>query len=119
MTIELPALQTFITDVDEAAFSDLLKSHFPRIKFIDSYIWNSPIPPVHDSMSACHGRAFSDVVIINEAICTVDRYAREFVVVHPSGSDYMGSMEGPGAIQFLRSKKANYAPGCLQDGRIL
>ncbi|WP_240202634.1 MULTISPECIES: hypothetical protein [Burkholderia] len=114
----MPTLQTFMTRVDEAVFSDLLRAHIPHVKFIDSYIWNSPVPPVHHSMSECSGQPFSDVVILDEAICTVERYTHEFVAPHPSGSGYIGSMEGPGAIQFLRSREAKYAPGSLRDGRL-
>ncbi|VWB70678.1 hypothetical protein BLA6993_03322 [Burkholderia lata] len=118
MTIKMQTLQTFMTSVDEAVFSDLLKAHIPHVKLIDSYIWSSPIPPVHDSMAECHGQPFSDVVILDEAICTVERYTREFVAPHPGGSGYIGSMEGPRAIQFLRSHEAKYAPGSLRDGRL-
>ncbi|HDR9483819.1 hypothetical protein BLA13014_00734 [Burkholderia aenigmatica] len=118
MIAKMPTLQTFMTRVDEAAFSDLLRAHIPHVKFIDSYIWNSRVPPVHHSMSECSGQLFSDVVILDEAICTVERYTREFVAPHPSGSGYIGSMEGPGAIQFLRSREAKYAPGSLRDGRL-
>ncbi|WP_075123139.1 hypothetical protein [Burkholderia paludis] len=118
MTAKMPTLQTFMTSIDEEVFSDLLKVHIPRVKFIDSYIWDSPVPPVYDSMSECQGQPFSDIVILDEAICTVERYKREFVAPHPGGSGYIGSMEGPGAIQFLRSHEAKYAPGSLRDGRL-
>ncbi|QVN21007.1 hypothetical protein [Burkholderia pyrrocinia] len=118
MTTKMPTLQTFMTNADEAAFSDFLKTHIPSVKFIDSYIWNSPVPPAYNSMTECHGQPFSNIVIINEEICSVERYAREFIAPHPGGSGYMGSMEGPGAIQFLRSREADYAPECLRDGRL-
>ena len=119
LTTKVSTFQIFMTSVDEEVFSDLLKSHIHCIKFIDSYIWNSPVPPVHDSMSECYGQPFSDIVILDEAICTVERYTREFVSPHPGGSGYIGSMEGPGAIQFLRSHEAKYAPGSLRDGRLV
>ncbi|WP_155630518.1 hypothetical protein [Burkholderia cepacia] len=48
----------------------------------------------------------------------MERYTREFVSPHPGESGYIGSMEGPGAIQFLRSHEAKYAPGSLRDGRL-
>lgn len=118
MTTKMPTLQTFMTPVDEAVFSDLLKAQIPQVKFIDSYIWSSPVPPAYDSMTECNGQPFSDIVILDEAICSVERYAQEFMAPHPGGSGYMGSMEGPGAIQFLRSHEADYAPGCLRDGRL-
>ncbi len=114
----MPTLQTFMTPADEAVFSDLLKAHIPRVKFIDSYIWSSPIPPAYDSMTACCGQPFSNIVIIDESICSVDRYTHEFVGAHPGGSGYIGGKVGPGMIQFLRSHEAQYAPGCLRDGRV-
>ncbi|WP_407972031.1 hypothetical protein ACJ51O_31025 [Burkholderia pyrrocinia] len=118
MTNKMPTLQTFMTAVDEAVFSDLLKAHIPSVKFIDSFLWSSPVPPVHDSMAECHGHPFSNIVILDEAICTVERYAREFVGPHPGGGSYMGGNVGPGMIQFLRSREADYAPGSLRDGRL-
>ena len=118
MTTKMPTLQTFMTPVDEAAFSDLLKAQIPQVKFIDSYIWSSPVPPAYDSMTECNGQPFSDIVILDESICSVERYAREFVGARPGGIGYFGGNVGPGMIQFLRSHEADYAPGCLRDGRL-
>ena len=55
--------------------------------------------------------------LVSVAKRSVERYAREFIAPHPDGAGYMGSIEGPEAIQFLRSREADYAPGCLRDGR--
>lgn len=55
LTTKVPTFQVFMTSVDEEVFYGLLKAHIPFVKFIDSYIWNSPVPPVHDSMSECRG----------------------------------------------------------------
>lgn len=118
MANKMPTIQTFMTDFDERKFSEILRGSIPTVKFVDSFIWKSSIPPVYDNMDQCRGQEFSNIVIIDESVCSVDRYAREFVVPHPSGSGYIGSMEGPGAIQFLRSREADYAPGCLRDGRL-
>ncbi|POM17564.1 Uncharacterised protein [Burkholderia cepacia] len=118
MTTKIPTLQIFMTDVDEVVFSGLLKAHIPSIKFIDSFLWSSPVPAAHDSMAECHGHPFSNVVILDEAICTVERYAREFVAPHPGGGSYMGGNVGPGMIQVLRSREAGYAPQSLRDGRL-
>ncbi|MBN3824837.1 hypothetical protein G3O00_14585 [Burkholderia sp. Ac-20384] len=118
MSTKMPTLQTFMTPADEAVFSDLLKAHIPRVKFIDSYIWSAPIPPAYDSMTECCGQPFSNIVIIDESICSVERYTHEFVGAHPGGSGYIGGNVGPGMIQFLRSHEAKYAPGCLRDGRL-
>ncbi|MBN3794298.1 hypothetical protein G3N99_04740 [Burkholderia sp. Ac-20392] len=118
MTNKMPTLQTFMTAADETVFSELLKAHIPSVKFIDSFLWSSPVPPVHDNMAECHGHPFSNVVIIDESICTVERYAREYVAPHPGGGSYMGGNVGPGMIQFLRSRDADYAPGSLRDGRL-
>ncbi|WP_396332206.1 hypothetical protein [Burkholderia anthina] len=107
-----------MTAVDEAVFSDLLKAQVPCVKFIDAFLWSSPVPPVHDSMVECCGHPFSNVVILDEAICTAERYTREFVGLHPGGGSYMGGNVGPGMIQFLRSREADYAPGSLRDGRL-
>ncbi|WP_407972034.1 hypothetical protein ACJ51O_31040 [Burkholderia pyrrocinia] len=84
-----------MTSVDEAALSDLLRMYIPRIKFIDSFLWGSSAPPVYDAMVECHGHPFSNIVIIDEAICTVERYAREFVGSHTGGGSYMGGMLDP------------------------
>ncbi|KVQ28473.1 hypothetical protein WK01_16115 [Burkholderia cepacia] len=118
MTTKMPTVQTFMTDVDEAVFSGLLKAHIPSVKFIDSFLWSSSVPPAHDSMAECRGHPFSNVVILDGTICTVERYAREFVGPHPGGGSYIGGNVGPGMIQFLRSREADYASGSLRDGRM-
>ncbi len=116
--IKMPTLQIFMTIADESAFSDLLKVHIPSVRFVDSFLWSSPIPPVYDSMAECCGHSFSNVVIIDETICTVERYTREFVGPHPGGGSYLGGNVGPGMIQFHRSRKADYAPESLRNGRM-
>ncbi len=118
LAIKMPTLQIFMTIADESVFSDLLKVHIPSVKFVDSFLWSSPIPPVYDSMVECCGHPFSNVVIIDETICTVERYTREFVGPHPGGGSYLGGNVGPGMIQLQRSRKADYAPGSLRDGRL-
>lgn len=56
-------------------------------------------------------------MIIDETISTIERNAREFVGPHPGGGSYLGE-RGPGMIQFLRSRKADYVPVPPRDGRL-
>lgn len=118
MTSKVLSIETFLTSIDEHTFSMLLKEHVPKVKFIESFVWNTPNPPVYDSMAECCNNKFSDVVIIDTSIVSIEEYKNTRIIPHPSGQGYMGSNVGNGVIQFLRSRLGRYVENCLGNGRL-
>lgn len=119
MATKLPTLETFMTEKDEADFSALLKEQIPDVRFIDSYAWARPEPPVHDSLADCHGDPYSHAIIINTSILELETYRRNYVGKPVAErEEYDGAPVGPGLIQFLRSRQAGYLPDGLRNGRL-
>lgn len=107
-----------MTENDEKKFSILLKNEIPQVTFIDDYVWSTPSPPFHDTLSQCKGWAGSNAAILNEMILSSSDYKRTMLIPHPSGSGFIGGTIGKGLIQFHRSYEADYANTCLRNGRL-
>ncbi|EJH7016002.1 hypothetical protein NFT50_004638 [Salmonella enterica] len=115
---KMSQLRPFMTEKDEEEFSVLLRTYIPEIKFISSYIWKVPEPPIYNLINQCklpNGRR-SNVVLLNESICSLIEYKKKYVIQHPSGGGYTGGQVGKGMIQFCPSRHNYYAEGCLSDG---
>jgi hypothetical protein len=46
-------IQTFMTPIDEEAFSVALSARFPRITFIDDNVWTKESPPTYSAIHLC------------------------------------------------------------------
>ncbi|BDR57691.1 hypothetical protein [Xylocopilactobacillus apicola] len=119
MTSKVLSLEVFLTKTDENTFSRLLKEQFPQIKFIENFVWHTPNPPVYDSMAECWNNKFSDIIIIDTHILSIEEYKNTCIIPHLSGQGYLGSQVGDGVIQFLRSRVGEYGDNnCLGNGSL-
>jgi hypothetical protein len=108
-------LGTFLTKVDEEAFSVALRQRIPPIVFIDGILWDDPNPPVRERIDECTSTVVS---LLQTDIVAVRTYTEQLVRKHPSGTGYMGATVGDGIIQFMRSQPSRETPGCFKDGRV-
>lgn len=118
MTSKLKSMKIFMTDSDEILFTNLLKEQRPQIKFIEYFVWNTPNPPVYDSLAECCNNKSSYVIIIDTSIVSVDEYKEKRIFPHPAGEGYLGSQVGEGLIQFLHSREGSYVSNCLGNGTL-
>ncbi len=107
-----------MTKKDEQEFSLKLRESFPDIYFIDFHPWDSPFPPMKNSIALCYDKLNSIVVISDESIVSQAEYIENDVKPFPTGSGYMGNPIGRGLIQYQHSKEAGYAKGCIMNGRL-
>lgn len=106
-----------MTQKDEEDFSILLRLHISEIKFISKYVWETPVPPIHDLINQCqlpNGRRPS-IVLLNEAILPMSGYEK-YIRKHLSGVGYVGPSTGDGMIQFVPSEYSYYVDNCLGFG---
>ncbi|EPQ5230265.1 hypothetical protein LN149_003407 [Providencia stuartii] len=111
-------IEIFMTKKDEQEFSLKLRESFPDIYFIDFHPWDSPFPPMKNSIALCYDKLNSIVVISDESIVSQAEYIENDVKPFPTGSGYMGNPIGRGLIQYQHSKEAGYAKGCIMNGRL-
>src|SRR5262245_44907264 len=93
---------TFMTMEDERVFSEILKSKFPEIVFLDDNVWSAPYPVMAPSIDQCKS-SYGAVYLWNKTLFP------NISISPRSGGGFQGPGSGPVA-QFLRSKT---------DGRIL
>lgn len=119
MTDKVLSLEVFLTPKDEDTFSSLLKEQFPQVKFIENFVWDTPNPPVYDSMAECCNKDYSYIVIIDTSITSIEEYKKNNIIPHPSGRGYMGAQMCNGGIQFLHSRVGKYGDNnCLGNGTL-
>ncbi|AFH92988.1 MULTISPECIES: hypothetical protein [Providencia] len=116
--VKLPGIEVFMSKVDEDNFSKALGDYFKEIKFIDNYVWDTLDPPVRNSISLCYGAINSNVTIINSDITSISDYKNNYVFPRPNNAGFSGSFVGKGLVQFIHSKEADFAAGCLRNGTI-
>jgi hypothetical protein len=117
MATKLPQIQTFMGQEDERTFSKALREAFPGMVFIDKGCWPDPAPRVYDSIVGCsdsHGQ----ITLLNTQICSLEDYAREYVVKNKWHDYYESANVGRGLIQYLRSKPWNIEHQGLNNGRL-
>ncbi|HGM9749494.1 TPA: hypothetical protein ACKRC4_003726 [Proteus mirabilis] len=116
--VKLPGLEIFMTKKDEECFSKALKEYSDSIEFIDNYIWLTAEPPLKELISLCYDAINSNVTIINGNITSFSEYKNHFVFPRPNNAGFSGSFVGKGLIQFIHSREADFAEGCLRNGTI-
>lgn len=114
MVKTMPTIHTFMTKEDERVFTQLVVERFPDVIIIDHFIWPTPAPEIKNSIDDCSS---SSVVILKPDIVTIASYSKR-VRLREESNGYEGARIGPGLIQFLRSKHADYDPQSLQNGRL-
>lgn len=105
MSTKLPTIQTFMVEEDERAFSKALREQLPGMVFVNTGCWPDPDPTsrVYDSIADC-ADFLGGVALLNTEICSLERYAREYVFKNEYHGYYEPSEFGCGCIQYLRSK---------------
>src|SRR5437867_5163624 len=100
-------LLIFMTHQDEATFSEILRSNFPGIVFLDGNVWPHPEPAIARSIDQCKSD-YGDVYLWN----------KDLFPAIPIGPRAGGGFQGPGSgpvLQFLRSIPEE---NILRSGRI-
>ncbi|WP_369944419.1 hypothetical protein [Xanthomonas medicagonis] len=107
-----------MTKKDEEEFSKILIQEIPSVRFIDTY----PLPKLEiilqPSIDKCHGALTSICAILNTNITNLDDYKIKYIHKSPVREEYTPDFFGRGLIQFQHSKRANYTPDGLMDGRL-
>lgn len=107
-----------MTKKDEDEFSKILIREIPDVKFIDAYPLPKPEVIIRPSIAQCYGALTSVCAILNTKITSLDLYEKKYIHKSPSREEYKPDFFGKGLIQFQHSKKANYVPDGLKDGRL-
>jgi len=114
MVTRMPTIHTFMTKEDERSFSQLIAERFPDVTIIDHFIWPTPVPVVRGSIADCSS---SSVAILKTGITSLDFYSK-WTRRREESNGYEGACIGPGIVQYLRSKDADYDPASLRSGRL-
>lgn len=112
-----PTLLAFMTKSDEEQFSQRLSALFPDVTFIDSGDWQEPVPQLKNSLSEC-GSSSPQHAIWNRSILDGSEYRKSYVFRVLGSNAHFGATVGPGLIQYLPSRMADYDPPCLRHGRL-
>ncbi|MND72519.1 hypothetical protein D3C80_640700 [compost metagenome] len=117
MTNKTPTLLVFMTQADELRFSKELSSQFPEIAFIETADWEVRSPKTRHTLNECCNDS-PQHSIWNKLILPEHIYSKDYIFPNENKNSYFGATIGPGLIQYIRSKPADYDSACLRNGRL-
>lgn len=99
---KLHRLCVFLTPVDEARFSDAVRTSLPAVRFVDaSQQPETRTPTFRSSLSECAG---PHVTLVDTSIISESMFHRDYVVPHPSGRGWVYAIVGAGLASLVRPR---------------